>query len=158
MNKQDIKDWLIKDDWWHFTVGFLIIYALGLILELTGYWWTMIIAAAVGGIIIKNAGKAILAGFFGIMLVWGTYLLNLASLGYGNLNLFANFLNIIGTVVGINGGVLVIICLLIGGLVGIVGAVNSAYITQIIITLIVKEKSSETEKKLEKKPKLKSTI
>ena len=158
MNKTEIKEWFLKDDWMHFAIGLSVIYALGLILELTGYWWTMIIAAAVGGVIIKNGGKSLLAGFLGILLVWATYLSHLASLGYGNPNLFASFLNIIGSVIGIDGALLVILCLLIGGLAGIVGAVNSAYITQIVISLTVKEKPVTKDKKLEKKPKLESKI
>ncbi|MHA1786265.1 MAG: hypothetical protein ACTSVE_13820 [Candidatus Helarchaeota archaeon] len=155
MNRETIKNWYLNDDWWHFTIGFAIIYILGLILELTGYWWTMIIAAAVGGVIIKHGGKSIIAGFFGILLVWATYLLNLASLGYSNPMLFYNFLNIIGAIIGINGVLLVILCLLIGGLVGLVGAVNAAYLTQIIIKLITKEEElEEHEKAISKKEKI----
>ena len=149
---KQIKDWYLKDDWWHFVIGLTVIYLLGLILELTGYWWTMIIAAAVGGAIIKHGGKAMIAGFVGIFLVWATYLIYLATLGYSNPYLFISFLNVIGSVVGIPGGILVIACLIIGGLVGLVGAVNAAYITQIVTKYTIKE-DSEANKKIEAKNK-----
>lgn len=140
MNKlTQIKDWYLKDDWWHFIIGLTVIYMLGLLFELTGFWWTMIIAAAIGGVIIKHGGKAILAGFFGILLVWATYLIYITSFGYSNPYLFLNFLDIIGSVIGINGGILVVLCLLIGGLIGLVGAVNAAYIAQIVIKYAIKE-------------------
>ena len=144
---EKVKDWYLKDDWWHFIIGLTVIYLLGLILELTGYWWTMIIAAAVGGVIIKHGGKAIIAGFVGIFLVWSTYLISIAGLGYSNPYLFLTFLDIIGSVIGISGGFLVIICLLLGGLIGLVGAVNAAYIAQIIIKYTVKE-DVKTDKKV----------
>ncbi|NHI91586.1 MAG: hypothetical protein EAX96_03715 [Candidatus Lokiarchaeota archaeon] len=153
MNKlARIKEWYLKDDWWHFIIGLTLIYMLGLILELTGLWWTMIIAAAIGGAIIKHGGKAIIAGFVGVFFVWGSYFLSFLSLGYSNPFLFINFLNLIGSVIGINGGVLIFISLLIGGLVGVIGSVNAAYLAQIIIKITLKEEI-ETKKSLSIKTK-----
>ncbi|MHC1590616.1 MAG: hypothetical protein ACXQS8_00860 [Candidatus Helarchaeales archaeon] len=141
MNEEEtFIEWFRKDDWIHVMIGLCLAYLWGIILEFTGAWYTMFIAGAIGGIFAKNGWKSFLIGFIGVFLSWLTIFGILMSNGsfFGLLNMLTN---VLGSMLGISIPAILffIIALLLGGILGGIGAINAGFATQIILQLTKKE-------------------
>lgn len=58
-------------NWW---IGLLISLVAAVLLELTGYWQTMLVAGLLGGLWVGGSRRGFLAGALGTLLAWGGYL------------------------------------------------------------------------------------
>ncbi|HME56094.1 MAG TPA: hypothetical protein VKM55_28080 [Candidatus Lokiarchaeia archaeon] len=110
------------------VAGFLVGIALGFLLDLTGAWYLMLVAGAACGFLAKQGTKSFIAGFGGVVVAWGIYFLD-----YTIASSFVTFTGLIGAATGLPGEVLVILALVIGGLLGGVGALVAAFATQLIL-------------------------
>jgi hypothetical protein len=57
--------------WW---VGLCLTLVLAVLLELTGYWQTMLLAGIAGGLWVGGGWRGFGAGALGVLLAWGGYL------------------------------------------------------------------------------------
>ncbi|MHA1145824.1 MAG: hypothetical protein ACTSRW_13875 [Candidatus Helarchaeota archaeon] len=137
---ESFVEWFRKDDWYHVIVGFTLAYLWGVILEFTGAWYMMFVAGAIGGIFSKVGWKSFLVGFLGVLLSWLT-IFWLQMLNGSFLSLMDVLTNVIGSMLGITIPAIsfFIVALLLGGILGGVGALNGGYLTSIILQLSKKD-------------------
>lgn len=109
-------------------IGFISSLLLGLALELTGIYLLMLLAGFVCGIFVKKGWHSFLVGFLSIASAWEIYFIIFSFVGP-----MGDLLVIIGNLIGIQGGIILMITIIIGGLLGGVGALVGAYITQMIL-------------------------
>ena len=88
----------------------------------------MLVAGFVAGIFIKKGWTSFLIGFIGVMAAWGVYFLIFTFIGP-----LDRLLSFIGQLIGINGIVLILISLIIGGRLGGMGALIGGYSMQLIL-------------------------
>lgn len=94
-----------------FFIQFILIAVLAFALELVLPWWSIAIAAFVGGIILSsNANFG--AGFLGIALFWLLYALLM------NLTAAAPLAERVSKIFFLNAGLLMIVTAVLGGLIG----------------------------------------
>jgi hypothetical protein len=110
------------------VLGLVVSTALAMVLELAGIYWLMIVAGAVAGFMVKKGWLSFIIGFAAIAIGWGVYLIV-----YAATSPFQRFLDIVGAAIGIPGEVVVLATLVIGGLLGGIGALVGAYVTQLAI-------------------------
>ena len=109
-------------------LGLVVSTALAMVLELAGIFWLMIVAGGVAGFMVKKGWLSFIIGFAAIAIGWGVYLIV-----YAVTSPFQRFLGIVGAAIGIPGEVVVLATLVIGGLMGGLGALVGAYVTQLAI-------------------------
>ncbi|MHA1788748.1 MAG: hypothetical protein ACTSWR_04315 [Candidatus Helarchaeota archaeon] len=107
--------------------AFFSAFLLALPLEMV-HFLTMLVAGFVAGIFIKKGWTSFLIGFIGVMAAWGVYFLIFTFIGP-----LDRLLSFIGQLIGINGIVLILISLIIGGLLGGMGALIGGYSMQLIL-------------------------
>ena len=110
------------------VLGLVVSTALAMVLELAGIFWLMIVAGSVAGFLVKKGWLSFIIGFAAIAIGWGVYLIV-----YAVTSPFQRFLGIVGAAIGIPGEVVVLATLVIGGLMGGLGALVGAYVTQLAI-------------------------
>jgi hypothetical protein len=110
-------------------IGFISSLLLGLVLELTGIYLLMLLAGFIGGIFVKKGWHSFIIGFLSIASAWEIYFI-IFSFVSGKMD---DLLVIVGNLIGIQGGIILMLTIIIGGLLGGVGALVGAYITQIIL-------------------------
>ncbi|MFX1358345.1 MAG: hypothetical protein ACFFA8_13820 [Promethearchaeota archaeon] len=111
-----------------FLVGFIIAFALAFFLELTGIYLLMLLAGGVAGFFVKRGWISFIIGFMSVALAWGVYFIVFAFIGP-----LSEFFELIGSIIGLSGLILMVLSLTIGGLLGGTGALVGAYITQLIL-------------------------
>jgi len=109
-------------------VGFIISFVLALCLEITGIYLLMLLVGGVAGFFVKKGWLSFIIGFMSVALAWGIYFIFFAFIGP-----LGEFFELIGSIIGISGVILMILSLIIGGLLGGVGALVGAYTTQLIL-------------------------
>ncbi len=120
-----IKDLLYSEK---IFVGFIISFVLALYLEITGIYLLMLLVGGVAGFFVKKGWLSFIIGFMSVALAWGIYFIFFAFIGP-----LGEFFELIGSIIGISGVILMILSLIIGGLLGGVGALVGAYTTQLIL-------------------------
>ena len=119
-----------------YLVGLVIIVIFGTLFELAGWWYLMILAGGIGGFIMKRSALASLViGFIAIVLVWSGFFIYFMMIGP-----LLEFTALIGTILASLLGdifaempnILIVITIIIGGLLGSLGALNGTYIAGII--------------------------
>jgi hypothetical protein len=110
------------------VLGLVVATGLAMLLELTGVYWLMIVAGGVAGFLVKRGWRSFLIGFAAVVIGWGVYLL-----AYASTSPLQRFLGLVGTALGMPGEVVVVATLVIGGLMGGLGALVGAYVTQLAI-------------------------
>ena len=108
--------------------GFIASFILALSLELIGAFTLMLLAGAIGGVLIKRGWIAFVVGFVSVFLAWCIYFIAFLFLGP-----FSALLVLLETIIGIPGAILVIISLIIGGLLGGIGSLLGAYLSQLVL-------------------------
>ncbi|MHA1131598.1 MAG: hypothetical protein ACTSQI_09585 [Candidatus Helarchaeota archaeon] len=140
--KDMFLDFLRKEH--RYIVGFIFIIILGFLFELAGWWFLMLLAGGVGGFLMKKPGhKSFLIGFLSIALVWFGFFIVLMIIG-PIFELMALVMSILGVLEGLPSA-LMLITIIIGGLLGGLGAWNGTYIASLIYS--GKEETSEPIKK-----------
>ncbi|TFF90261.1 MAG: hypothetical protein EU548_03935 [Promethearchaeota archaeon] len=107
--------------------GFILAFFLSLAIELTGIYLLMIIVGIIAGILIKKGWHSFIVGFGSVALAWGIYFILFSFIGP-----LGELLNLIGVILGVHGSLLIFISILLGGLLGGVGALVGAYAFQLI--------------------------
>jgi hypothetical protein len=123
--KKDILAFVRREN---VVLGLAVSTGLAMVLELAGVFWLMIVAGGVAGFLVKRGWLSFFVGFAAIAIGWGVYLVVFASTSP-----LQRFLGIVGTVLGMPGEVVVLATLVIGGLMGGLGALVGAYVTQLAI-------------------------
>ena len=109
-------------------IGFLVALGLAVTLELTGVYLLMILAGGIAGFFVKKGWLSFFIGFISVALAWGIYFIVFAFMGP-----LSEFFSLIGSIIGISGTILMIMSIIVGGLLGGVGALIGAYVTQLIL-------------------------
>ncbi len=109
-------------------IGFIIAFVLALYLEITGVYLLMLLVGGVAGFFVKRGWLSFIIGFMSVALAWGIYFIFFAFIGP-----LGEFFILIGSIIGISGVILMILSLIIGGLLGGIGALVGAYTTQLIL-------------------------
>ncbi|NVM28472.1 MAG: hypothetical protein HWN65_06490 [Candidatus Helarchaeota archaeon] len=120
-----IKNFFYSERW---VVGLIAALGLAFLLELTGVYLLMLLAGGIAGFFVKKGWLSFIIGFVGVALAWGIYFIYFAFLGP-----LGEFFQLIGSIIGISGAILMIISLIMGGLMGGIGALVGAYSTQLIL-------------------------
>ncbi len=145
--KDMLSDFLRKAH--SYLVGFLFIAILGLLFELVGWWFLMLLAGGFGGFLMKKSGhKSFLIGFLSVAVVWFGFFVVLMILGP-----IFELMTLITTILGFLEGfpaALMIMTIIIGGLLGGLGAWNGTYIA----SLIYMTKKQTTKPNLQKQKNL----
>jgi len=126
-----------------YLVGLVIIVIFGTLFELAGWWYLMLLAGGLGGFIMKRSALASLViGFIGITLVWSGFFIYFMMIGP-----LLEFTALIGTILGSifaeMPNILIVITIVIGGLLGGLGALNGTYIARIIYPKELTEQKSK---------------
>lgn len=90
-----------------FIFGLIVTILLSAVLELSGMWWTMIIAGFVGGFLVKRAVKGFAVGLVGVLVGWALYFVafwiiapNAASIAFSEAPLFVGLALVLGGTLG----------------------------------------------------------
>lgn len=118
-----------------FLVGFIATLAAAVLLELIGLLWEyawilMVVAGFLGGFLIKKAGLGFLAGFLGVIVAWLIYFIAFSFLG--PVWAFADTLAGLFGLEGMGFVVIILALVLIGGLIGGLGALNGHFIGSLL--------------------------
>lgn len=135
-----------------YAVGLVFIVLFGFMFQMAGWWYLMLLAGGIGGFFMKKSLiPSLIAGFVGVALVWFGFFLYFMIIG----PLF-EFVALISTIIGIFEDMptlLIIITIVIGGMLGGLGAVNGTYIADIIYPKQIKPKKIKSSKpKISTKP------
>jgi hypothetical protein len=109
-------------------VGFITGFTLAFLLELTGIYLLMLLAGCATGFFVKRGWLSFIIGFVSVALAWGTYFIVFALICP-----LGEFVELIGSIIGISGTILIVLSLIIGGLLGGIGALVGAYVTQLAL-------------------------
>ena len=110
------------------VLGLVVSTGLAMVLELAGVFWLMVVAGGVAGFLVKRGWLSFVIGFASIAIGWGIYLIAFAATSP-----FHRFLGIVGAALAAPGEIVVLAALVIGGLMGGLGALVGAYMTQLAI-------------------------
>ena len=118
-----------------FLVGFVATLVAAVLFELLGLLWEyawilMVVAGFLGGFLIKKAGLGFLAGFLGVIVAWLIYLVAFSFLG--PVWAFADTLAGVFGLEGMGFVVIILALVLIGGLIGGLGALNGHFIGSLL--------------------------
>jgi len=115
----------------HYITGFLFALILGILLEWEGWWYLMLLAGGFAGFLMKkHALISFLIGFAGIAIAWFCFFIYFMIIG----PLFA-FTDLIASILGIFEGcsfLFILITVMLGGLLGGLGAINGTYLAALI--------------------------
>jgi hypothetical protein len=115
----------------YYIVGFLFVVLLGVLFELAGWWYLMLLAGGFAGFLMKKSAiSSFVIGFAGIALVWFCFFVYFMIIG-PLFELTALIASILGFLEG-SSEVLVLITIIIGGLLGGLGAITGTYIAGLI--------------------------
>ncbi|NVM55309.1 MAG: hypothetical protein HWN66_16500 [Candidatus Helarchaeota archaeon] len=129
-----------------YALGLISIIILGFLFELAGWWYLMLLAGGLGGFFMKKNGLlSFVIGFIGIALVWSMFFIYFMIIG-PIFELTALITSLLGFLEAVP-NVLILITVVIGGLLGGLGAVNGTYIAN----LIYDRKTPSKELKLDSK-------
>lgn len=118
-----------------YALGLIFIIVLGFLFELAGWWYLMLLAGGLGGFLMKKNGLlSFVLGFLGIALVWSCFFIYFMIIGplfeltilIGTL--MGSFLSFLETMPNL----LIVITIIIGALLGGLGAMNGTFMAQII--------------------------
>jgi hypothetical protein len=122
-----------------YIIGFLFTVIFGALLELAGWWYLMLLAGGFAGFLMKKSAlNSLIIGFAGIALVWLCFFIYFMIIG-PLFELTALIASIMGFLEG-SSELLVLITIIIGGLLGGLGAMNGTYLAGLIYP---QEKPSE---------------
>ena len=129
----DIKEFFKEKH--SFLIGFLVTLVAAALLQLIGYYWEyawilMVAAGFLGGFLVKKVGKGFLVGFLGVLMAWLIYFIIFSFLG--PLWAFADVLAGLFGLTGMGFVVIILALVLIGGLIGGLGALNGHFIAGIV--------------------------
>ncbi|NVM27221.1 MAG: hypothetical protein HWN65_00155 [Candidatus Helarchaeota archaeon] len=118
-----------------YALGMIFIIGLGFLFELAGWWYLMLLAGGLGGFFMKKNGLlCFVMGFIGIAFVWSCFFIYFMIIG----PLF-EFTVLIGSIMGsflsfleTMPNLIIIITIVIGGMLGGLGAMNGTFIAKII--------------------------
>jgi len=114
-----------------YIVGFLFTVLLGALFELAGWWYLMLLAGGFAGFLMKKSVLySFVIGFAGIALVWFCFFIYFMIIG-PLFELTALIASILGFLEG-SSEILVLITIIIGGLLGGLGAMNGTYLAGLI--------------------------
>ncbi len=129
-----------------YLVGLVLVVISGTLFEMAGWWYLMLLAGGIGGFIMKRSALAsLLIGFVGIALVWSGFFIYFDIIGpLGEFTVLIS--SLLSSILGfaLTPELLIIITVVIGGLLGSLGALNGTFIAKIIYP----PESSEKELKL----------
>jgi len=111
--------------------GFLFAIILGALFELGGWWYLMLLAGGFAGFLMKKSALAsLLIGFLSIAGVWFCFFIYFMIIGP-----IFEFTALITSILGFLEGspeILILITIIIGGLLGGLGAMNGTYLAGLI--------------------------
>ncbi len=110
------------------VLGLVVSTGLAMVLELTGVYWLMIVAGGVAGFLVKKGWLSFIIGFAAVAIGWGVYLIV-----YTTTSPLQYFLGLVGKAMDMPGEIVVLATLVIGGMMGGLGALVGAYVTQLAI-------------------------
>jgi len=114
-----------------YIVGFLFVILLGVLFELGGWWYLMLLAGGLAGFLMKKSAiYSFLIGFAGIATVWFCFFIYFMIIG-PIFELTALIASLLGFLEG-SSEVLILITIIIGGLLGGLGAINGTYLAGLI--------------------------
>ena len=128
------------------NLGFLptliIIIILGITLELSGAWITMLIAGALGALFVRKVSHAFLTGFLGVGIAWTLLFLYLSMSAQASIvaEWFIGLLGLEGM-----GFLVIVISVLFGALLGGFGGILGRTLFELIDDLLTSDESSEPE-------------
>lgn len=110
------------------TTAILLILVLGFIFSQFLPWWIIVpIAALVGFGAAEKGGKSFAFGFLGVSLLWGGVA---AYIYFTGGEIIANRM---GSLLGdLNGGIMVVVTGLLGGVLGGLGSASGAYLRDLV--------------------------
>ncbi|MHA1649093.1 MAG: hypothetical protein ACTSYB_02775 [Candidatus Helarchaeota archaeon] len=130
-----------------YTLGICTVMLLGVLFELFGWWYLMLVAGGFAGFLMKKSGLfSFLVGFLGIAFVWSCFFIYFLTIG----PLF-EFTALIASVLGMFESfpnIFILLTIFIGGLLGGLGALNGTYLANIIYHI---KENSPKESNLNKK-------
>ncbi len=114
-----------------YLIGFLFTILLGFLFELAGWWYLMLLAGGFAGFLVKKSALFnFLIGFAGIALVWFCFFIYFMIIGP-----IFDFTALIASVLGMlenTPNLLILITIIMGALLGGLGALNGTYIATLI--------------------------
>jgi hypothetical protein len=114
-----------------YIIGFLFAVILGALFELAGWWYLMLLAGGFAGFLMKKSALySFMIGFVGIALVWFCFFIYFMIIG-PIFELTALIASIMEFLEG-SSELLVLITIIIGGLLGGLGAMNGTYFAGLI--------------------------
>lgn len=116
-----------------FFPALIIVIVLGIALELSGVWMTMIIAGALGALFVRRHRRAFLAGFLGVGISWTVLFLVLTMTSQASVvaEFFIGLLGLTGL-----GWLVMVISVLVGALLGAFGGLLGRSVYELIDELI----------------------
>jgi hypothetical protein len=131
-----------------YLLGFIIAFGVGFLFELAGWWYLMVLAGGIAGFVVKKNGLiCFVIGFLAIAALWACFFVYFMIIGP-----LSELTALITTILGFleaTPGVLILITIIIGGLLGGLGALNGTFIAGIVFS---GEKPDETGKEKDIKP------
>ncbi|MHA2161315.1 MAG: hypothetical protein ACXABF_02760 [Candidatus Thorarchaeota archaeon] len=123
-----------------FFPALIIVIVLGIALELSGVWLTMIIAGALGALFVRRHRHAFLAGLLGVGISWTVLFLVLSMTSQASVvaEFFIGLLGITGL-----GWLVMVISVLVGALLGAFGGLLGRSLYELIDELIGAESNSQ---------------
>ncbi|MHA1902672.1 MAG: hypothetical protein ACW968_02025 [Candidatus Thorarchaeota archaeon] len=123
-----------------FFPALIIVIVLGIALELSGVWMTMIIAGTLGALFVRRHRHAFLAGFLGVAISWTVLFLVLTMTSQASViaEFFIGLLGITGL-----GWLVMVISILVGALLGAFGGLLGRSVYELIDELIGGESTSQ---------------
>jgi hypothetical protein len=114
-----------------YLTGLGIAVLFGFLFELTGLWYLMLLAGGLAGFFIKKpAPLSFLVGFCGVAIAWSCFFVYFMMIGP-----LSEFLALITSILGFletNPSILILITIILGGILGGLGAWNGTYIASFI--------------------------
>lgn len=115
----------------YYLVGFLFTILFGALFELAGWWYLMLLAGGFAGFLMKKSAiYSFIIGFAGIALVWFCFFIYFMTIG-PIFELTALIASIMGFLEG-SSEILILITIIIGGLLGGLGAINGTFLAGLI--------------------------
>ena len=127
-----------------FIPALVIVIVIGIALQLTGAWMTMLIAGAFGALFVRGYKKAFLLGFLGIGIAWTILFAYLAVTSQAMLvaEFFIGLLELSGL-----GPVVIVISVLLGALLGGFGAILGRAVFEFVDEFLPSQEESEATEK-----------
>jgi hypothetical protein len=120
-----------------FLPNLAIVTILGLTLQLTGVWVTMLIAGVFGGFFTKRNSKAFLVGFLGIGIAWSIIFIYLV-IATPAITIAGFFINMLGLNESFS-IILIVISVLIGAIFGGLSSILGRAVHELVQALSIKK-------------------